>query len=212
VFERQRLRLKFLEFVRDPTRTALIFEMYELASRAPEAARAVDAIEARAQESADFRALYARRAAMEIPSLASLRSSAEDTLGYAYFAHLRRYDLEPSFYTAPAGERVIDYVSFRLYQTHDLWHVLLGYDVSPAGELGVQAFTLAQLGTPFSFLLMAGGMLNIVESAPEACEDVFGAMADGYRRGRQARFLLGFAFERHWASRLSEVREISGLS
>ena len=174
--------------------------------------RVVRAVEARATDDAGFRELYMRRASLEIPPLESLSASAEDTLGFAYSIHLRRYNLEPYFYNAPNGDRVIDYISFRLYQAHDLWHVVLGYDVSPAGELGVQAFTLAQLGTPFSFLLMAGGMLNIVESVPESCEEIFATMAEGYSKGKTSQFLLGFPFNEHWASPLFEVREAAGLT
>jgi len=153
-----------------------------------------------------------RRGSLEIPSLESLSVSAEDTLGFAYSIHLRRYNLNPYFYNAPNGDRVIDYISYRLYQTHDLWHVILSYDVSPAGELGVQAFTFAQLGTPLSLLLMAGGMLNIVESAPELCEEVFATMTEGYTKRKTSHFLLRFPFNEHWTSPLSKVREAAGLT
>lgn len=212
MFERQRIKFKFFQFVRDPTRTSLIFEMYELASRVSGASQAVRAVEARALTDPNFRELYEHRVSFESPPLEVLSVMAADTLGFAYSAHLRKYHLQTDFYREPHGNRVIDYLSYRLYQTHDLWHVVLGYDISPAGELGVQAFTLAQLGTPFSFLLMAGGMLSIVESAPELCEETFGIMTDGFSRGSKSNFLLGFSFEEHWDSSLSSVRKLTELT
>lgn len=212
MFERQRIKLKFFQFVRDPTRTSLIFEMYELASRVPGALQAVSTVETRALADPSFLELYENQASFEVPPLEVLSDLAADTLGFAYAAHLRKYRLETDFYSVPHGSRVIDYISYRLYQTHDLWHVVLGYDISPASELGVQAFTLAQLGTPFSFLLMAGGMLSIVELVPESCEVTFGTMAEGYGKGNVSIFLLGFPFEEHWNSPLSVVRELAGLT
>jgi ubiquinone biosynthesis protein Coq4 len=59
---------------------------------------------------------------------------------------------------------------------------------------------------------MAGGMLNIVESAPGSCEEIFGTMAKGYSKGKRAQFMLGFPFNEHWTRPLHEVREAAGLT
>ena len=45
-------------------------------------------------------------------------------------------------------------------ETHDIWHVATGFGTDVAGELGLQAFYLAQLKAPLSTLLLSVGMLN----------------------------------------------------
>jgi ubiquinone biosynthesis protein Coq4 len=204
--------MKFLAFVRQPTRTNLIFEMVDIATRLPENQRATTLVENRVLADDSFRQLWEERwhpPSKPLPELAALPA---DSFGCAYFRHLTRNNLAQEFYKSPALTRPIDYVSFLLYRTHDLWHVLLGYDVSPAGELGIQAFTLAQLQTPISSLLIAGGMLNILRNCPEQSTSVFETLVLAYERGRKSSFLLGFRLAQMLDEPLDLVRSHVNLA
>ena len=53
------------------------------------------------------------------------------------------------------------YVELRLSQTHDLWHVITGFDTMVAGEIGLQAFHLTQFPHPL------GAVLSATLGAPE---------------------------------------------
>ena len=49
----------------------------------------------------------------------------------------------------------MSYMMVRGFQTHDILHVLTGYDSSPYGELALAAFYLAQLHFPYHAMRMA---------------------------------------------------------
>jgi ubiquinone biosynthesis protein COQ4 len=212
MLDRLRLRLKFLAFVRHPTRTNLIFEIVDIATRLPENQGAITLVENRVLADDSFRQLWEERWRPPFKPLPELAALPGDSFGYAYFTHLTRNKLAQEFYKSPSLNRPIDYVSFLLYRTHDLWHVLLGYDVSPAGELGVQAFTLAQLQTPISSLLIAGGMLNILRNCPEQSTSIFESLVLAYERGLESSFLLGFRLEQMLDEPLELVRRHVNLA
>jgi ubiquinone biosynthesis protein COQ4 len=134
----------------------------------------------------------------------------EGTLGRAYADFLRSRGLSPDVFENPP-ENVRDpemsYVIMRLRQTHDLWHVVTGYDTDPASEVALQAFTYGQLGAPSSGILAVLGTLRGSRLKPTLAVDV----AKGYRLGRRAERLAIFPWEDHWATPLSEVRTMLKL-
>jgi ubiquinone biosynthesis protein Coq4 len=134
------------------------------------------------------------------------------SFGRAYHEHLSHNNLKAQFYRSPRVTRPLDYISLRLYQTHDLWHVLLGYDTSPRGEIEVQAFTLAQLRTPISCLLLVGGLLNILANRPASSVPVFSAAVMAHQRGQRCPFLLAYRLEGMLTEPLVRVREAVGLT
>ena len=94
----------------------------------------------------DFQRLYATHAAidsrLDLDALAALPS---DTLGYAYAHFLRDRGLTPDVFDgSPAGVTDVRtaYVMQRMRQSHDLWHVVTGYDTDAGSEVALQAFHL----------------------------------------------------------------------
>ena len=53
-----------------------------------------------------------------------------------------------------------EYVRAHMQEVHDIWHVLTGFSTEVAGELGLQAFSLAQVGSPFAAGILTGGLAN----------------------------------------------------
>ena len=53
-----------------------------------------------------------------------------------------------------------EFIVHRLKETHDIVHVLTGFGVDGVGEIGLQAFNLAQNRSPLAVLLIFGGMLE----------------------------------------------------
>jgi ubiquinone biosynthesis protein COQ4 len=99
------------------------------------------------------------------------------------------------------------YVIQRLRQTHDLWHVVTGYDTDAASEIALQAFTFAQVRAPSSAILAVLGTLKAARTKPDLGRDVVRA----FRLGRRAEPLPVFPWEDHWATPLVEVRALLGL-
>jgi ubiquinone biosynthesis protein COQ4 len=142
--------------------------------------------------------------------LDALLALPNDTLGHAYAHFLRSRGLTPEVFVPPReirdeGKR---YISQRLRQTHDLWHVVSGYDTDIMGEVEVQAFTLGQLLTPFAFFVVLGG----IAQAPSARSELLRRVARAFRRGRSAKPLSYRAWERRFVMPLREVRAELGLA
>lgn len=137
--------------------------------------------------------------------LEALGQLPEGTLGRAYAEFLTSRGLTPDVFDGPP-QAIADprsaYVVQRLRQTHDLWHVVTGYDTDPASEVALQAFTFGQLRAPSAAILATAGTLRgvgAVRALPRGVLEAFVA-------GRRAIAMAVFAWEDHWATPLDEVR------
>ncbi len=84
----------------------------------------------------------------------------KDSLGYKFAATMTAHNLNPNFFRRnhpPAeGNVVLDHIE----QTHDLWHIVLGFDTSEAGEVGILAFQFGQLRSPQAVAFIGGALLR----------------------------------------------------
>jgi len=62
------------------------------------------------------------------------------------------------------------YVLFRFRQTHDIWHLVTGFDTDVIGELGLKSFELAQTRRPLAFVLLIGGLCKGLIHFPRSFE------------------------------------------
>lgn len=163
-------------------------------------------------EDADGRRLFEEQRAIDSRTidLDVLGALPAGTLGRAYADFLRSRGLTPDVFDGSPSE-VSDpqmaYIHQRMRQTHDLWHVLTGYDTDPASEIALQAFTFGQTGAPSTFLLAFAGTLRGSLEYPRLALDVLAA----YRAGRRATKLGTFLWEDHWHMPLVELRRWLGV-
>ena len=187
----------------DPTRTedVLEFTTYINANARPDRLDFFFADPAGQRLFAEHRAIDSR---LDLDALDALPVG---TLGHAYARFLRDRGLTPDVFDGPPDgirdERAA-YAIQRLRQTHDLWHVVTGYDTDPASEIALQGFTFAQLRAPGSFFLAAAGMARGMREKPTLPKEVLA----GFRAGKRAGKLATFAWEDHWATPLAEVRRM----
>lgn len=77
--------------------------------------------------------------------LDELRQMPEGSVGRTYARHLDEHGLQPMRVSAAVQRRYADNpLALRYTTTHDLFHVLTGFPTTPAGELGLFAFMIAQ--------------------------------------------------------------------
>lgn len=127
-----------------------------------------------------------------------------DTLGGAFARHLSERGLSPDVFRAPPGvPPTLAFLGQRMRQSHDIWHVLTGYDTSVDEELALLAFSHGQSGMPGPALLAAVGAVRFFPRHPK----VFAKVLDGYRRGQAARSMLTVRWEDLWQTPLAELRE-----
>jgi ubiquinone biosynthesis protein Coq4 len=143
--------------------------------------------------------------------LAALRHLPEGTLGRTFADHLVENGLDPDALHALEAHTDEEYVRAHMLESHDVWHVLTGFHTDVAGELGIQAFSLAQVGSPFALGILAGGLANTLLYAFSERDVRMRAIVRGWLLGRRARLLFGAPWRRMWELPLAEVRQRYGL-
>jgi ubiquinone biosynthesis protein Coq4 len=191
----------------DPGRTDQVLE-FSMYANAGTMARRIERI----FEDPRCRRLYEERRTLDSRTvdLERLGRLPEGTLGRAYADFMRSRGLTPEVFDGAPPE-VADprsaYIIQRLRQTHDLWHVVTGYETDAASEIALQAFTFAQVRAPSSLLLATAGTLRAAREVPRLPRDVMAA----FRAGLRAEKLALFPWEDHWQTPLAEVRRLLGV-
>lgn len=145
------------------------------------------------------------------PDMVALAKLPPTSLGYHFAEHIRITGFDPNYYRALPITDDSNYILTRLRQTHDLWHLVTGLGSDVDGELGLQAFCLAQIRIPLPILLIAGGLLRTLLIAPEKLGDALEQVAIGYRMGAKAKPFLAQKWEADWDKPLSQWREELGI-
>jgi ubiquinone biosynthesis protein COQ4 len=141
-------------------------------------------------------------------NLEELSKYPQGTFGREYTEHMRKNNLKP-FNISPELEDIArrNVFALRYVVTHDIFHLLLGFDTSYAGEIGVLAFATAQNYSKSLkiSLLLAKFLYPII--APKQRKAIFANVEKGLELGKKAQFLLGYRFEEHWKEPINEIRK-----
>lgn len=124
-------------------------------------------------------------------------------------------DLERSYHThlsyslvrAVRGGDDRAFMLARTYQTHDLFHLVTGFDTDVAGEMGLQAYYAGQSGGPFTLVALSALLLNTILFAYEDMDRRMDAIAAGWYMGKKSKLLFGVRWENMWHLPLRQVRE-----
>jgi len=196
----------FVDLVRHPEHLDRVFEIADALASQPVFEKMRDHFAADLQGAAALR--DKPRLAVRIDALASL---PEGTLGRAFADHLKKNGLDPASIPTLAGSTDLEFVRAHLYETHDVWHAVTGFETDVAGELGLQSFYAAQMPGGLPLLLMAVGFLNAAFFATDQGQRRVEAVARGWQMGRRARPLFGVSWGELWTRPLAEVRESLGV-
>ena len=139
--------------------------------------------------------------------LAQLAEMPEGSLGQVYAAAMARLGYDPNLHAGmePTSDAV--YVELRLSQTHDLWHVVTGFDTTVVGEIGLQAFHLTQFPYPLAAALTAQSLLSTTVFEPDQLPPLVEAIRVGLQMGLEARPLFAQRWEEGWERPLQQWRE-----
>lgn len=142
--------------------------------------------------------------------LAGLADLPVGSLGRSFADHCLTRDLDPNLIHVPPDDE-IGWVLNHLYQTHDIWHVITGWDNDLPGEVGLGNFYSGQLGSPAFFGFMLALILGGVVWRKAELDPVMHAIAHGYQAGRKAEPLFGVHWDEMWEVPLDEIRERFGV-
>lgn len=192
--------------VRDPNRLNQVFEMAD-ALATPEAMTPI--IERISKDPRIARAMSEKHRVRV--KLSELRALPEGTLGRAFADHMVAANLDPSALPDLVATDDIAYFRAHLYETHDIWHAVTGFGTDLVGELGLQAFYLAQIPGPLPSLLVAVGFLRSGIYDPALTEPFMDALIRGWRMGKSAEPLFGVHWDELWTMPLADVRRRLGI-
>jgi ubiquinone biosynthesis protein COQ4 len=117
-----------------------------------------------------------------VPNLDTLLKYPENSLGHVFASNLRANNFDPIFYRQIEVRDDITYITLRCSQTHDIHHIITGFGTDLAGEIGLQAFELAQMRSPLAIALLTSGIVHTLNS-PTALEQVMNAIHRGWQMG-----------------------------
>jgi ubiquinone biosynthesis protein Coq4 len=139
-------------------------------------------------------------------SLAALGELPAGTLGREYFEYLTKRKLDPNDLLMPEGESEVSYFMNHMYEAHDLWHVVTGFETDVAGELGLQAFYAAQNPGALAIALIALGLLNGILYEREDIPNRLDAITKGWQMGKEAGHLFGVDWKARWNEPVGDIR------
>ncbi|MEM6929233.1 MAG: Coq4 family protein [Myxococcota bacterium] len=165
---------------------------------------------ARPEHRAALEPMVGRPVDIDLDRLAAL---PEGTYGRAVADFMRDNDLQPFVFTDEISPEMRRRNAFgiRVAQTHDLIHVLTGFDTSWPGEMGVYAVQYAQRWSAWSPWLALATWLIYPFLTGFQLSRLVRAWRRGVAQGRQAPFLLGERLEHHFDEPLDRLRQRYGL-
>lgn len=192
----------FINLVKDPTSTDSVFDIDE-GFRSTDAQRlAIEYMKSHPE----IQPIVEEQYIGPTPDIEALLKLSDNSLGYVYASTMKAAGFDPEFYRKVKIENDATYITLRLRQTHDIWHMVTGFGTDGAGELGLQAFSLAQTHRPLSVAIMAGGILSTLLKSPDHLTDIMNILGRGYSMGVKAKPFLAQKWEEHWEKSLSEWR------
>ncbi|HTF36605.1 MAG TPA: Coq4 family protein [Myxococcota bacterium] len=158
------------------------------------------------------RKLEALRGYAPEQNLPVLRELRAGTLGREYARHLDLNGLEPLVISPHVKERFRDnpYV-LRYTTTHDLHHVLTGFDTGLAGEAGLIAFNVGQGSAPVgrAMLWVARVVYSIL--SPSQAREIWHNVRVGLELGEHAELVIAQPIECFFEEPLAQVRAKLGI-
>jgi ubiquinone biosynthesis protein COQ4 len=146
-------------------------------------------------------------------NLDDLAKLPEGTLGHVYAREMKAKGFDPYFYKKVPVVDDISYLKMLWRSTHDIYHVVAGFDTNGIGEIGLQAFFLAQTPIPISVMLLSFGMVIISLYQPNNFKDLMAEISRGYRVGSHTPGkLIAQKWDQLWDVQVSEIRERLGVN
>ena len=201
-----RVAVNFFRIVGNPNRLTTVFKFNEALLKVSTPTERNQWVEDFSKRGLASNALQERVRLGDI-DFGALGKLPESTLGGAYARFMFKSGLNVGAVNGRVnGESDVEYFMSHLYETHDIWHVIAGFDADLVGEAGLMTFTITQYVSHAAPFLIAAILMHTALFKVEMLPRVVGAIADGWRRGKNAKNLVGQDWKSRWNEPLSEVR------
>jgi ubiquinone biosynthesis protein Coq4 len=133
------------------------------------------------------------------------------TLGQVFAQHMQTNGLDPSALPLIPSDSDISFLRAHLYETHDIWHAVTGFDTDVASELGLQAFYLAQFPGGLPAAILGGSFFNTLIYKMDERDARMRAIVRGWLLGKRAKPFFGVRWADLWNVPMVEVRRRLGV-
>ena len=144
--------------------------------------------------------------------LPRLRAMPAGSFGREVAAFMDARKLDPSALPHRPSPDDASWLRAHLYETHDIWHVATGFDTDVPGEVGLQAFYMAQFPARLAPILLAIVFTNTFLYKFDERDARMSELVRGWQLGKQAAPLLGVRWDQLWNVPLADVRARLGLA
>jgi len=95
-----------------------------------------------------------------------------------------------------------------LFKTHDIWHVVTGFDTSSTGEFALQAFYLAQFPNVIQFSIMLSPFIRVfLTKENNDIGNLMKIITTGYEMGKTAKPMEYIVWEDKWSENIEDIRK-----
>lgn len=104
-----------------------------------------------------------------------------DSLGNELAKTMKDGNFDPNYFRRKnpdvEGKVILDHIE----QTHDIWHIVLGFDTSVPDEVGILAFEFGQLRAPQAAAFLAGAIVRCLFTDLRQLPPIMDAIAEGWQ-------------------------------
>jgi len=197
-----RLFYYLIKLSRDPKATSAVFGMTSCMKKLG----LIQELTRKAAFSPEAVELISERKLLKKVDLRELQTLPVRTLGRAYADHMISANLNQEFYEVLDITDDDTYAIMRMRQTHDLWHVITGFNTSVAHEIGLQAFNLAQVHSPSAPIIIAGQLIASAIRNPTEAREIVNQVCRGWHMGKMASPIFALDWEANWSTPLEKLR------
>jgi ubiquinone biosynthesis protein Coq4 len=131
-----------------------------------------------------------------------------NTLGGAYARHMLHYGFDPQTFR-PGDDPAETWLRQRMAISHDIYHIITGFDASPIGEFGVAAFTVVQYRDLLNVFVLSFVPLSLTN--PLWTVPLLRALGRGFWMGVRGKPVIAYPVEAAWEKPLTTIRRDLGL-
>jgi len=135
-----------------------------------------------------------------------------ESLGFSLYQHIATLGDSYSELSSLPANTDYDYIAAHLYESHDVWHAVLGLNTSIDDEVNLQAFLAAQSpGYLFnSFCVLH--LIGVLFFRPSQLMNRSRALYQFHQRGKKAKHLFGVDWNQFMSVDLNLVRAKFGIT
>ncbi|HEY9810558.1 MAG TPA: Coq4 family protein [Halomicronema sp.] len=141
------------------------------------------------------------------PDIEVLLTYPPESLGYAYAYSIKQAGFDPNFYRKIDIKDDFEYILLRIRQTHDIWHIVTGFQTDFISEIQLKTFEIAQTRRVMAAILVIGSLFKALLINPQQLDILLPRLATAYKMGTDAKPLLGQKWEEDWHKPLNQWRE-----